>query len=534
MKILAVIPACEGSLVFPNKNIRIVNGKPLIYYVIYNAKQSKYITDIIVTTNSDEIINIAKQMGVKTKLRDDFLCNVNTSLDTVVYDVVNDFEVDEFDYVVTMQSISPTLKVTTLDAAIEQCILDGFDTTISVCPFQKYFWEKQDVPLPLRDVRVNRNKLKPLYAETGAFLISKREFITEKTRIGNNVNLYELNADEAVDVYCFGDLKQVENILGRKSVAIYVNGNNSIGLGHIYRVIQLADELFSRPDIYFDKNQTDVSSFGKTTHNLVPVDGIDGLFSALRGRSYDIFINDILSTNRSYMRGLKEILPNCRIVNFEDEGTGAALADVVFNALYEEEHSVNVKAGEKYFIASKLFLLHKPVVINETVKNILVTFGGADPQNYTEKMLDIILAEKYKNYDFYVVLGKAKNNIDSIISKIKNKNIHFMHNISNMAEVMSKCDIAFTSRGRTGFELVFMGVPTVSIAQNSREERHNFLCEDNGVTYLGFNPSVEVIQRSLDAHIYMSKNERESIQRKMLAKDLRNGRKNVMNIILNL
>lgn len=78
MKILAVIPACEGSKVFPNKNIRIVNGKPLIYYVINNAKNSKYIDDVIVTTNSSEIIGIAKQMGVMTKLRDDRLCNPNT------------------------------------------------------------------------------------------------------------------------------------------------------------------------------------------------------------------------------------------------------------------------------------------------------------------------------------------------------------------------------------------------------------------------------------------------------------------------
>lgn len=132
MKTIAVIPACEGSIDFPNKNIRIVNGKPLIYYVIKNALNSKYIDDVIVTTNSLEIINIAKQLGVKTKLRDDGLCNSTTSLDVVVADVFNDISLSEYDYVITMQSISPTLKVETLDNAINLCKERDYDTVISV------------------------------------------------------------------------------------------------------------------------------------------------------------------------------------------------------------------------------------------------------------------------------------------------------------------------------------------------------------------------------------------------------------------
>ena len=42
MRILAVIPACEGSVSLPNKNLRVINGKPLIYYVIRNARNSRY------------------------------------------------------------------------------------------------------------------------------------------------------------------------------------------------------------------------------------------------------------------------------------------------------------------------------------------------------------------------------------------------------------------------------------------------------------------------------------------------------------
>ena len=63
MRILAVIPARAGSKSIPNKNIRLIGGYPLVYYAIHNALTSQYITDVIVTTDSEEVRIIAKQMG---------------------------------------------------------------------------------------------------------------------------------------------------------------------------------------------------------------------------------------------------------------------------------------------------------------------------------------------------------------------------------------------------------------------------------------------------------------------------------------
>ena len=70
MKILAVIPARAGSKGIPNKNIRIINGKPLIYYSIKNALSSSLITDVVITTDSDAVRIIAEKMGAKVKIRD--------------------------------------------------------------------------------------------------------------------------------------------------------------------------------------------------------------------------------------------------------------------------------------------------------------------------------------------------------------------------------------------------------------------------------------------------------------------------------
>lgn len=65
MNILAIIPARGGSKGIPKKNIRLMNGKPLIHYAIANAKKSKFIADVFVSTDSKEIADISEIEGAE-------------------------------------------------------------------------------------------------------------------------------------------------------------------------------------------------------------------------------------------------------------------------------------------------------------------------------------------------------------------------------------------------------------------------------------------------------------------------------------
>ena len=531
-RILAVIPARAGSKGIPNKNIRLVNNHPLIYYSIKNAIESKYITDIVVSTDSPEIEVIAKQMGVKCKIRDPKLCTDEVTLDSVIYDVAKEYECD---YVVTMQPTSPTLKVNTLDLAIEYAIEKQLDTVISVINHPHLSWRKENgKKVPNYKERLNRQYLPPLYEETGAFVISNSTCVTERGRIGEKVDVFEISEQEAVDIDTFADLQYVEAIMQNKRIAIYVNGNNKRGLGHVYRALEIADEFYSKPDIYYDKNQTDAKIFGHTTHNLIGVDGIGELFIALKEKQYDIFINDILTTSIDYMIGVRQALPNAKLVNFEDDGEGIYKADLVINALYQKSDLNYVKTGEKYYIASKLFMFYQPITIRNEVKRVFISFGGADPQNYSDRLLKIIKNAKYSSIEFVVVLGRAKSNIDELMEYNRYDNIQVLYDIRNMPEIMSSCDIGITSRGRTGYELALLGIPSFAMAQNSREENHGFVCNENGFTYIGLNPSDYIIEATLEMYLNLSKNEREEFQRKLLSHDLKNGRRRVMNLINSL
>lgn len=533
MKILAIIPARAGSRGIPNKNIRIIGGRPLVYYAINNAKKSKYITDIVVSTDSSDVQIIARQMNVNCKWRSESLCRDDVALDAVIYDAIPQNE--NWDYIITMQPTSPTLTVETLDAAIQYAIENDTDTLISAINSPHLSWgEKDGKKIPNYTKRLNRQYLPACYIETGAFVISKTDVVTENTRIGEKVDVYEVSEDEAVDVDTFEDLRTVSTLLEKKTVAIYVNGNNSRGTGHVYRALEIADEFYTKPDIYYDKNQTDIHVFGKTTHNLIAVDGIVDLFHICKEKQYDIFINDILTTSIDYMIGLRSVLPNSAIVNFEDDGEGAIKADLVINALFDKAQLEHEVAGEKYYIAGKSFLFYEPIEIKDQVENVLITFGGADPQNYTERLLDIISKPDFDNTNFTVVLGRSKNNVDALMKYNEKENVEVLHNIDNMPEVMSKCDIAITSRGRTGYELAMLGIPTIAMAQNKREEMHGFVCRENGFEYLGLNPSNEMIEGNLRLYISFNRKVRQDIQNVLLSHDLKSGRKRVMDLINSL
>lgn len=539
--ILAVIPARAGSKGIPNKNVRIVAGRPLAYYAIRNALDSELITDVVVTTDSDQVRIIAEQMGARARVRAPELCADDVALDAVVWDAAfgEGAETPEgsWDYVVTMQPTSPTLTVATLDAAIRKAIDEGLDTLVSVVNNPRLSWadDGEGGVRPNYKARVNRQWLPADYAETGAFVVSKSSCVKPETRFGEKVGVYEVPEDEGIDVDTFDDLRAVAAHLEGERVAIYVNGNNTRGIGHIYRALEMADEFYSKPDIYYDSNQTDRAVFGETTHNLIPVDGIADLFERVRGRGYTVFINDILTTSIDYMIGLRSVVPGAKVVNFEDDGEGIYRADLVFNALYRDTDLPQVHAGERYYIASKAFMFYKPIEIKNRVERVFLSFGGADPQDYTDRLLEIVTSDpKYRSYRFTAVIGRAKKNVERLLEYNAEPNIDVLYDVANMPELMSACDVAVTSRGRTGYELAILGVPSIAMAQNRREEKHGFVCNENGFTYLGLNPPDEVIRSNLDMYLGLSKDARQRFQDMLLSHDLRGGRRRVMALINSL
>jgi len=119
-KILAIIPARGGSKRLPNKNILPMGSKPLIAWSIESAKESKYVDDVIVSTDSQAIYDVAQKYGAHTPfIRPLELAQDDTRSIDVVIHALEFFKKEKYDYVILLQPTSPLREASDIDGAIE-------------------------------------------------------------------------------------------------------------------------------------------------------------------------------------------------------------------------------------------------------------------------------------------------------------------------------------------------------------------------------------------------------------------------------
>ena len=538
-KILVVIPARGGSKGIPRKNIRLLNNMPLISYSINMAKSSEYVDDVVVTTDDSEIALLSEKFGASVIRRSEELAGDDVSLDPVVYDAMVQKEkqaFDEYDIVITVQPTSPLLKTSTLNRAIEKFEDFAIDSVLSVVDDRHLSWgfdEANQRYFPNYIERKNRQYLPKDFRETGAILATRRNFVHEDSRLGTNLDLIEVSREESVDIDNYEDWWIAENYLQKKRIALVVNAYDEIGTGHVYRCLSIASKLVFHDVLFLldERHQLGIDIINSYNYPFTLYDGKDDLLNRLRQYSPQLVINDILDTSAEYITSLKD--EGYFVVNFEDLGTGTEVADVVFDALYEHEIGENnVFTGHKYYILKDEFYFQPQKIISQGVNNVLVTFGGTDPNNFTEKVIDSILSTNYEGR-INVILGLGYDGLERLIEKYEpNPAIQIYKNVSNISEFMFQADIIFTSAGRTMYEVCSLGVPTICLCQNDREMTHVFANESNGFINMGLGEAIEK-QQIIDQFINLVNNYdlRVEMNRKMLAVDLKDGFENIWSIV---
>lgn len=541
LKILVIIPARGGSKGIPRKNVRLMAGKPLIGYSISNALNCKYISDVVVSTDDEEIKRISIKYGAIVIKRPEELGADSVTLDPVIYHAVSYMEENmkkDYDIVITMQPTSPLLKTSTLDSAIEYFINNNFDTVISGINRPHLSWtELEGKIVPLYKKRLNRQYLPKNLLETGAFLISKREFVKENSRFGHKVSIYEVPENESVDIDSPQDWWVAEKELSKKNILIRTDGYSEIGLGHIYRCLLLAYNLIDHNIRFVISNKSDIG-LKKIQDSYFPYEVIYDDFDIgeiVKKYKCDILINDFLDTEKQYIDYCKKL--GIRVVNFEDLGTGAACADAVINDLYEKQNDYrNHYWGSDYYCIRDEFLLSKPAKFRKVVQEVLIIFGGTDPCNLTYRLFNIIKSIPNNNIHYTFILGMGYKNAEELISEANklSSNIDIVKDVKLMSEYMGKADIAISSQGRTMLELASMAVPTILLAQNGREQNHEFGYLKNGFINLGLGSEVEdqTIRETL-LWLVNSPQIRKQMKDQMMKVDLKKGIKRVVKIILN-
>ncbi|MFX0537503.1 acylneuraminate cytidylyltransferase family protein [Ornithinimicrobium sp. Y1847] len=219
---LCLIPARGGSKGIPGKNLREVGGKPLIVWTIEQALEAEVDLDVLVSTDSEEIADIARRHGADVPfLRPPELAQDTTATEPVVEHAI-DFREQQgrrYDRVMLLQATSPVRMRGTLDRAVAEFDAKQVDSLVGVVPQAPFLWQDGPTPVAQYDVdhRPRRQELMPTtyrYRETGSLYVTATEiYQTRHNRIGGRVGLFVMDEVEGIDIDTLHDLTVAEERL---------------------------------------------------------------------------------------------------------------------------------------------------------------------------------------------------------------------------------------------------------------------------------------------------------------------------------
>jgi N-acylneuraminate cytidylyltransferase len=210
MKIVSLIPARKGSKGIKNKNLVDLCGNPLIYYSIHASKNS-LVHETWVSSDSDEILNVSKNLGAKTIKRPSQFSGDDASSESAL---IHFAEQINFDILVFIQCTVPLIKSKDINEGIEK--MKMFDSIVSVSETHQMFWDSNG---PLYDInnRSRRQKSIKKFIETGSFFItSKEKLLKSNNRLSGNIGFVEIPKHRSFDIDDHNDLKIVKTIINSK------------------------------------------------------------------------------------------------------------------------------------------------------------------------------------------------------------------------------------------------------------------------------------------------------------------------------
>ncbi|MAD40838.1 MAG: hypothetical protein CL623_00395 [Arcobacter sp.] len=217
MKILGIIPARGGSKGIPKKNIKLLNGKPLIAYTIEAALNSN-LNRVIVSTDCEEIAIISKEYGVEVMMRPSRLSEDKTPTLPVLQDVVAKLD-DEFDAVMTLQPTSPLRKIEDINNSIETFSRDKkADSLVSVVETPHNYMPEKSMSFDGNYLSGN-NKIKrrqdvsTIYSRNGAAIYITKTEKLHKYIFGEKILPYFMKKINSFDIDDMEDWEIVSKIV---------------------------------------------------------------------------------------------------------------------------------------------------------------------------------------------------------------------------------------------------------------------------------------------------------------------------------
>lgn len=224
---LAIIPARGGSKGLPGKNVRLLDGRPLIGHSILAALEAPSVTRVIVSTEAAEIAEVAMREGAEVPfLRPLELSQDETPTLDVLRHVLLELEAREGyrpEEIVLLQPTSPLRTYEDIEGALALRRREGADRVVSVTPVKHHpSWmfhlDEHGRAIPyVGEQGSRRQDLSALYALNGAVYVYRREHLLRTVPLpAEEVRLWVMEPETSVDIDTLLDFELAEFLLARR------------------------------------------------------------------------------------------------------------------------------------------------------------------------------------------------------------------------------------------------------------------------------------------------------------------------------
>lgn len=215
---IAFIPVRGGSKSIPLKNIKEINGKPLVYWTTKAANNANCIDKVVIATDSLEIKNVVKGFNLeKVEIYDRKAENAQdtSTTESVMLEYIEQSNLKPKDKFFLIQATSPMLESKHIDEMYQKFLDEKSDSAFSCVLTKRFFWTKNAIPVNYDyKNRPRRQDFEGYMLENGACYINSVEnILREKNRISGKKTLYEMPEYTSYEIDEPDDFIIIENLM---------------------------------------------------------------------------------------------------------------------------------------------------------------------------------------------------------------------------------------------------------------------------------------------------------------------------------
>lgn len=259
MNTIAFIPVRAGSKSIPNKNIKSFCGKPLIYWNLVELEKSKLVNQIVVATDSDNIIETVSDFNFTKVIiykRDFENAQDHSTSESIMLEYINYAKLAASDTFMLVQATSPFTKTIDFDNGLK--MMDNYDTVFSCAKIKRFIWDNNSNPLNYDfKNRPRRQDFSGTFMENGAFCISLvADIVKFNNRISGKIGICEMPE------YTFVEIDEPEDWIIAERLFIK---NNQIKSHYDFSKIKIflsdVDGVLTDAGMYYTENGDEIKRF---------------------------------------------------------------------------------------------------------------------------------------------------------------------------------------------------------------------------------------------------------------------------------